>query len=67
MLVPDRSIFLYSGHDVTLVNLMRALEIIDHTSGKPDFGAAIVFELHHSVTFEDDFEIKVYFFNVYYM
>lgn len=60
LLVPERSIFVYSGHDVTLVNLMRALDITEHTSRKPDFAATLVFELHHSVVFEDDFEIKVH-------
>lgn len=58
-LTPNRSIFIYSGHDVTLVNLMRALGIIDQTAMKPDFGSALVLELHHSVTYKDDFEVKV--------
>ncbi|KAJ6638288.1 Lysosomal acid phosphatase [Pseudolycoriella hygida] len=63
-LTPDRSIFIYSGHDVTLVNLMRALDIIDQTTKKPDFASALVLELHHSITFKDDFEVKiVYYFN----
>ncbi|XP_055630394.1 lysosomal acid phosphatase isoform X2 [Toxorhynchites rutilus septentrionalis] len=64
ILMPERSIFVYSGHDVTLVNLMRALNIIDQSTGKPDFSAAIVFELHYSITFDDDFEVKLlYYFN----
>ncbi|XP_058467681.1 lysosomal acid phosphatase [Malaya genurostris] len=64
ILMPERSIFVYSGHDVTLVNLMRALNVIDQTTGKPEFAATIVFELHHSITFDDDFEVKVvYYFN----
>lgn len=58
-LKPERSIFIYSGHDVTLVNLMRALTVLNQTSAKPDYGATFVFELHHSVIYEDDFEIKV--------
>ncbi|XP_050081633.1 lysosomal acid phosphatase [Anopheles aquasalis] len=64
ILMPERNIFIYSGHDVTLVNLMRALGVIEQTTGKPDFAATLVFELHHSITFDDDFEVKiVYFFN----
>uniref|UniRef100_A0A182VPN0 Acid phosphatase n=1 Tax=Anopheles minimus TaxID=112268 RepID=A0A182VPN0_9DIPT len=64
ILIPERNIFIYSGHDVTLVNFMRALNVIDQTTGKPDFSATIAFELHHSITFDDDFEVKmVYFFN----
>uniref|UniRef100_U5EQ46 Putative lysosomal & prostatic acid phosphatase n=1 Tax=Corethrella appendiculata TaxID=1370023 RepID=U5EQ46_9DIPT len=64
ILLPERSIFIYSGHDVTLVNLMRALNVIDQASRKPDFSSAIVFELHHSITYDDDFEVKiVYYYN----
>lgn len=64
LLDPDRSIYIYSAHDVTLVNVMRALDIVDQTSGKPDYGATLVMELHHSVTFEDDFEVRLaYYFN----
>lgn len=62
ILMPERSIFIYSAHDVTLINLMRTMNIIDQTSGKPDFSATIVFELHHSITFDDDFEVKIVFF-----
>lgn len=58
-LAPNRSIFIYSGHDVTLVNLMRALDIIGQTTKKPDYASALVLELHHSVNFKDDFEVKV--------
>ncbi|KAL7729747.1 hypothetical protein ACLKA6_014615 [Drosophila palustris] len=62
---PDRKIFLYSGHDVTLVNVMNSLGIIDQTSKLPEYAAALVFELHNSKSFSDgDFEVKlVYYFN----
>lgn len=64
ILTPERSIFIYSAHDVTLVNLMRALGVVDQATGKPDFSATLVAELHHSITFDDDFELKfVYYFN----
>jgi len=33
---PDRKIFLYAGHDVTLVNVMNSLGIIDQTSKLPE-------------------------------
>lgn len=59
ILTPERSIFIYSGHDVTLVNVMRALGIVDQTAKKPDYSSALIFELHHSVTYDDDFEVKV--------
>lgn len=55
----DRSIVIYSGHDVTLVSLMRALGVIDETSRKPDYGAAFGIELHQGYNDDDDFEVKV--------
>lgn len=58
-LTPDRSVFVYSAHDVTLVNLMRALDIVEHTSGKSEYAATLVLEMHHSNVFDDDFEVKV--------
>ena len=64
ILVPNRNMFIYSGHDITLVNFMRALNVIDKASRKPDFASAIVIEMHHSITYEDDFEIRVvYYYN----
>lgn len=59
LLSPDRSIYIYSGHDVTLINLMRALGIEKQTSLKPEYAAALVVEMHHSMIFDDDFEVKV--------
>lgn len=48
-LLPDRNIFIYSAHDVTLVNTMRALNISDQTSRKPDYAATLAFELHQGL------------------
>lgn len=59
-LKPNRKIFIYSGHDVTLVNVMRALNIIDQTTRKPDYTAALHFELHHNPHLENDLEVKVF-------
>lgn len=57
---PDRKIFLYSAHDVTLVNVMNSLGILDQTAKLPEYASALVFELHHSKSFADgDFEVKV--------
>lgn len=36
----------YSAHDVTLTNVMRALEIQNQTSILPEYGAALIFELN---------------------
>ncbi|XP_023300387.2 lysosomal acid phosphatase [Lucilia cuprina] len=61
---PDRKIFLYSGHDVTLVNVMNSLNILDQTAKLPEYASALAFELHHSSLFKDDFEVKiVYYYN----
>lgn len=40
-----RNLFFYSGHDLTLTNVMRALEVQAQTSLTPLYGAAFVFEL----------------------
>lgn len=61
LLQPDRRILLYSGHDITLVNVMNSLNILDQTSRKPDYAAALVFELHHSSIFKKTLEVKVSF------
>lgn len=55
---PARRLFIYSGHDVTLVNVMRALNISSQTSNKPDFASALHFELHHN-PIDNDSEVKV--------
>ncbi|CAD6992309.1 unnamed protein product [Ceratitis capitata] len=61
---PDRKIFLYSGHDITLVNIMNTLSILDQTDVLPSYASALSFELHHSSLFKDDFEVKiVYYYN----
>ncbi|XP_018785612.1 PREDICTED: lysosomal acid phosphatase [Bactrocera latifrons] len=61
---PDRKIFLYSGHDITLVNIMNTLNILDQTDTLPSYASALSFELHHSSLFKDDFEVKiVYYYN----
>lgn len=56
----NQKIFIYSAHDVSLVNIMRALEVTDQTSNKPDYGATLAFELHQ-VDGEKDLEMKVSF------
>lgn len=37
---------IYSAHDSTLVNVMRALNVDDQTTTIPDYGATLAFELH---------------------
>lgn len=52
----DRSLVVYSGHDVTLVSLWRALgrrELLE-----PEYGASLVLELHEDVE-QEAFFVKV--------
>lgn len=58
-LQPDRRIFLYAGHDVTLVNVLNSLNLLQETAKLPEYASALAFELHHSSLFKDDFEVKV--------
>lgn len=60
--VSERAITIYSGHDVTLVNVMNAMRIIDQTTSKPNYSAALAIELHHSLDHIDDMDVKVYFY-----
>lgn len=58
-LQPDRRLFIYSGHDTTLINVMRALNITSQTTNKPDFASSLHFEMHHNRNIKHDFEVKV--------
>lgn len=58
-LTPDRRLFLYSGHDTTLMNVMRALNITGQTTNKPDFTSSLHFELHQNLSVEGKFDVKV--------
>lgn len=62
LLSPNRRIFVYSGHDVTLVNLMNTIGILGETTPKPDYGATLAIELHHSYLYRDDLEVKLYYY-----
>lgn len=60
----NKTIYIYSGHDITINYLMSALNLANQTVVKPDYAATIAFELHqNNDTFikDDDFEIKVIF------
>lgn len=45
------TLYLYAAHDLTLVHILRTLNLIDIL--KPEFGAVLIFELY------SDGEIKV--------
>lgn len=59
--VSERTITIYSGHDVTLVTLMNALQILNETTGSPGYSSALCIELHNSSTY-GDMEVKIYFY-----
>lgn len=50
----ETKIYLYSGHDISIVHILRALNLTDTI--KPDFGASIAFELHNN---SDSYNVKV--------
>ncbi|XP_065159474.1 prostatic acid phosphatase-like [Atheta coriaria] len=57
-LTPNRKMIMYSGHDLTIVTLMRVFgfpELI-----KPDFGATVIIELH-KYTAEEDHIVKFFY------
>lgn len=56
---PDRKIFIYSGHDETIINAVRAMDITSQTTNKPDFISSLYFELHKNPNLVDDLEVKV--------
>lgn len=58
----ERAITVYSGHDVTLVSVMNAMNILDQTNGKPEYSALLAIELHHSLDHIDDMDVKVYYY-----
>lgn len=53
----DRKLYLYSGHDVNIVSLLRTLghEEVE----KPEYGASIIFELYRPALNEGDHSVKV--------
>lgn len=51
----SRKIAIYSAHDDTISNVMRALNVIDQTTVTPEYGATLALELHC----DDDMECTV--------
>ncbi|XP_055905821.1 lysosomal acid phosphatase [Eupeodes corollae] len=58
----SRNLFFYSGHDVTLVNVMNSMGILNQTSTLPDFSSALVFELHEMSNLPEQYEVKVVYY-----
>lgn len=53
-----QKMFLYSGHDISLTNVLRALGFVEDF--KPEYGAALILE-GHSV--QNNFEMKLFYYN----
>lgn len=51
-----RKLFLYSGHDVTIVHVLRTLGVEGFL--KPYFAASLIFELHKNHS-NDTYVVKV--------
>lgn len=45
-IAPNRSLYIYSAHDSTLLSIIRLLNLTDQTTGIPSYGATLAFELH---------------------
>ncbi|XP_011310807.1 lysosomal acid phosphatase isoform X2 [Fopius arisanus] len=61
----ERKLYLYSAHDITLVNVLRAMGFTEELF-KPDYGAALIFELVLSEDLEEGeraLEVKVKYLN----
>nr|CAD7409095.1 unnamed protein product [Timema cristinae] len=56
----SQKLFLYSAHDITIVNVWRTLGMTEML--KPESGAALIIELHLVGT-NKDFQIEVLYFN----
>lgn len=55
-----RRAYLYSAHDITLVNLLRTMGFTNEYL-KPGYGAMLVFQLHYTSDLVEDAEVKVPF------
>lgn len=42
----SRIVRIYSGHDLTLLSVLRLLDLTNETTRIPDYGATLSFELH---------------------
>ncbi|XP_022121885.2 prostatic acid phosphatase isoform X1 [Pieris rapae] len=56
----DRALYIYSGHDVNLVSLMRSLGYTEML--EPEYGASVLLELHEEVE-QDKFYVKLFYRN----
>lgn len=59
ILFPNRNVFIYSGLDVTLINVIRALRVYDQISGLPNYSSALAVKLHQSLIFNESYEVRV--------
>lgn len=60
-LQPNRQMFLYGAHDITIVHVLRTLGFTDLM--KPNYGDNLIFELHENSNFTNDMEIKLKYYN----
>lgn len=58
----ENKMFIYSAHDVTLVNVWRTLGFIEML--KPEYGASLLFELH---SVKGAYQVKVCVFGYMYL
>ncbi|KAG5868535.1 hypothetical protein JTB14_037254 [Gonioctena quinquepunctata] len=53
---PDRKIYLYSGHDYNVVNILAILNL--YQPHFPKYGSAVIIELHHLAD-KDEYAVKI--------
>ncbi|XP_031638619.1 lysosomal acid phosphatase-like [Contarinia nasturtii] len=58
-LSPDRSLWIYSGHDITIANLLNSLGLYDGYI--PPFASCLFFELYQSG--KDNFNVQLFYKN----
>lgn len=58
-LLPDRKIFIYSGHDLTIVSLLRTMGFDNYAN--PGFGAILLIELYCSNEHGHAVKVRLYY------
>lgn len=53
----SKNLYIYSGHDLTLVSVLRLLDLVNETSSLPEYGATLAFELHNTIV-DDNSQVE---------
>ncbi|XP_055589845.1 lysosomal acid phosphatase-like [Uranotaenia lowii] len=61
-LSPDRSVFIYSGHDSTQVSLLDSMGMLDQTTDLPEYASTVAFELLENTGLPRELEIRMVYY-----